>query len=65
VNKTFSSYCLFREIKNFNPVVVLYIPSPSATLFSFMRTKVLKLYTRKAKVVMIALQPREYSFLSW
>jgi len=29
-----------------------------------MRTKVLKLYTRKAKVVMIALQPRQYSFLS-
>jgi len=64
INKTFLSYSLSREIRNFNPVVVLYIPSPSATIFSFMRTKVLKLYTRKAKLVMIALQPREYSFLS-
>ena len=64
VNKTFLSYSLFKEIRHFDPVVVLYIPSASATVFSFMRTKVLKLYTRKAKTVMIALQPREYSFLS-
>jgi len=64
VNKTFLSYSLFRGIRNFDPEIILYIPSPSATLFSFMRTKVLKLYIRKAKLVMIALQPREYSFLS-
>ncbi|GAI44738.1 unnamed protein product, partial [marine sediment metagenome] len=64
VNKTFLSYSLFKRIRHFDPVVVLYIPSPSATIFSFMRTKVLRLYTRKTKVVMVALQPREYSFLS-
>jgi len=64
VNRTFLSYCLFGEIRNFNPAVVLYVPPSSATISSFMRTKTLKLYTRKAKVVMIALQPREYSFLS-
>ena len=64
VNKTFLSYPLFRGIRTFNPAVVLYIPSASATIFSFIRTKVLKLYAKRAKVVMIALQPREYSFLS-
>jgi len=64
VNKTFLSYPLFKEIRHFAPAIVLYVPSPSATLFSFMRTKVLKLYTRKAKVVMITLQPVGYSFLS-
>ena len=64
VNKTFLSYPLFKEMRLFAPAIVLYVPSPSATLFSFMRTRVLKLYARKAKVVMIALQPREYSFLS-
>jgi len=64
VNKTFLSYCLFTEIRNFDPEIVLYIPSPSATLFSFMRTKVLKLYTSKARVVMISLQPVEYSLIS-
>ena len=64
VNKTFLDYPLFKEIRHFAPAIVLYVPSPSATPFSFVRTKVLKLYTRKAKVVMVALQPREYSFVS-
>ncbi|MCK4330057.1 glycosyltransferase family 4 protein [candidate division WOR-3 bacterium] len=64
VNKTFLSFALCRKISSFNPDTILYIPSPSATLFSFMRTKVLKLYVNKAKVVMIALQPREYSFFA-
>lgn len=63
VNKTFLSYSLFREIRNFSPAVVIYIPSPSATISSFMRTKVLKLYARKARLVMITLQPRRYSLL--
>jgi len=64
VNKTFLSYSLFREIRNFNPGVVIYIPSPSATISSFMRVKVLNLYATKTKIAMIALQPVEYSFLS-
>ena len=64
INKTFLSYSLFREIRNFNPGVVIYIPSPSATISSFMRAKVLNLYVTKAKIAIIALQPREYSFLS-
>lgn len=64
VNKTFLSYPLFKEIRHFRPAIILYVSSPSATLFSFMRTKVLKSYAKRAKVVMIALQPREYSLLS-
>lgn len=64
VNKTFLSFTLFREIREFNPEVILYVPSPSATLYSFMRTRVLKLYVKKAKIIMIALQPREYSYMS-
>lgn len=64
VNKMFLGYSLFRKMWHFDPVVVLYIPSASATVFSFMRTKVLRLYARKARIVMIALQPGEYSWLS-
>jgi len=64
VNKTFLSYCLFREIRGFDPALILYIPSPSATIWSFVRTKILKLHGRKAKIAMVALQPREYSFIS-
>jgi len=64
VNKTFLSYCLFREIRGFDPTLILYIPSPSATIWSFVRTKILKLHGRKVKIAMVALQPREYSFIS-
>jgi len=64
INKTFLSFTLLREIRKFNPEIILYVPSPSATLFSFMRTRVLKLYKRKAMFIMIALQPREYTFIS-
>ncbi len=64
VNNSFLSYALFQKIRNFDPEIILYIPSTSATFFSMIRVKVLRLYTREAKVVMIALQPREYSFLT-
>jgi len=64
VNRTFLSYYLCRRIRNFDPMVIAYIPSPCATIWSLMRAKILKLYARKAKIVMIALQPRTYSFVS-
>lgn len=63
-NKTFLDYSLFREVRHFDPVAILYIPSASATLASFLRTRVLKSYARTARVIMIALQSQEYSFLS-
>jgi len=64
VNKALLSYSLSREIRNFNPGVVIYIPSPSATISSFVRAKVLSLYATRAKIVIIALQPVKYSVLS-
>lgn len=63
-NKTFLSYSLLKEIRHFNPEVVIYVPLPSATIFSFVRTRILKLYAKKAKTIMVALQPREYSFVA-
>lgn len=64
VNKTFLSYSLLKKINTFNPAIIIYIPSPSATIYSFMRIKVLKLYAKRIKIVMFALQPRKYSFIS-
>jgi len=63
-NKTFLDYSLFREVHHSDPATILYIPSASATLASFLRTKVLKSYARRARVIMVALQSAEYSFLS-
>ncbi|OPX18435.1 hypothetical protein BXT86_01155 [candidate division WOR-3 bacterium 4484_100] len=64
INKTFLSYSLFKRLRSFKPEIILYIPSPSATLFSFSRIRMLKLYNKKSKVVMVALQPRSHSFLA-
>jgi glycosyltransferase involved in cell wall biosynthesis len=57
-NRLLLSYRLRKEVKNFNPDVVLYIPSASMTFYSFLRLKLLKSYTPNAKAVMIILQPK-------
>lgn len=49
------------RIRAFCPELVLYVPTACATLFSFLRARVLKGYARGAPVALIALQPRRYS----
>lgn len=45
----------FKDIKNFNPQIVHYVPGPSIT--SFMIMKAVKMYCRDAKAVMSAMHP--------
>lgn len=61
-NRLLISYKLKNEIKNFDPDVILYIPSASMTFYSFLRQKVLNFYAPHAKQVMLALQPKYFSF---
>ena len=63
-NKLFISLSLRKKIERFRPDIIYYIPTACATLFSFLRTKVLKFYGNSAKIVLITLQPREYSSFS-
>jgi len=62
-NRLFVSFCLWRKIKAFEPDIICYIPTAHATIYSFLRAKVLKLYYTKSRTVLITLQPRAYS--SW
>jgi len=64
VNRLFLSYRLWEELRSYKPGLICYVPSASATLFSFIRSRLLKLYQPRARVVMVSLQPRHYGWLS-
>ena len=55
---------LLRRFRAFRPELVLYVPTACATLFSFVRTRVLKALAGGVPTVLIALQPRQYGPLS-
>lgn len=63
-NRAFMSYKLWVKIRQFKPDVICYVPSPSATIFSFLRSRLLKFYWHRARVVMVSLQPRRYGWVS-
>ena len=63
-NKLFISSELRAKIRDCHPDIICYVPKASATLFSFFRSRVLKLNRMAAKVIMVALQPRDYGWLS-
>ncbi len=54
---------LNRRIRAFGPDAIVYIPTACATLFSFIRARVLAHYASGRPVVLAALQPRVYP--SW
>jgi glycosyltransferase involved in cell wall biosynthesis len=63
-NRLFLSHGLWEELSSYKPDLICYVPSASATLFSFIRSRLLKLYQPHARVVMVSLQPRHYGWLS-
>jgi glycosyltransferase involved in cell wall biosynthesis len=63
MNKLFLSLRFWALSWRFNPEVVCYVPSASATLYSFIRSRVLKYYWPNARIFMVSLQPRLYGWL--
>ncbi len=63
-NRLFLSAQLAAHLGRFKPELIIYVPTACATLFSFLRTRMLKLYGRGAPVVMVALQTRSYGRLA-
>ena len=63
-NKFFLSLRLFSRLRRFRPELICYVPSAAATIFSFLRARILKIYCPRARVVMVSLQPRRYGRLS-
>lgn len=50
----------WKDIKNFRPQIIHYVPGPS--IFSFAIVKALALYCRSAKTIMSAMHPGFYGF---
>lgn len=59
-SRTFLSPALRREMRAFAPDVVLYVPSPSSTLGSFIRSFALRRHAPWAALAMMALIPRRH-----
>ena len=63
-NKLFASLAMARAIRDHSPELIIYVPTASATTFSFARSRVLKWYGRGVPVVIVALQWRPYGRLA-
>lgn len=63
-HKFFLGLKLKETIRMFNPAIICYIPETSASLSAFIKAKILKSYGGGKPIILIALQPRTYSFLS-
>lgn len=59
-NKLFISLYLKSKIRAFNPDLIFYLPTAHATIYSFLRAKVLKFYGCGTRTILITLQPRRY-----
>lgn len=64
MNKLMLNWMLWQRIRQFAPEVICYVPSSSGTFNSFLRARMLKWYGGKARVILIALQPKNFSALT-
>jgi glycosyltransferase involved in cell wall biosynthesis len=62
-NRLLLSTGLWQALQQARPEIVLYVPTASATPAAMLRTRVLQALVPRARVVMLALQPRTYSTL--
>lgn len=58
--RTFLNRELRKKLRTFSPHMVLYIPSPSSTIGSFLRARVLRSIVPDAKHGMVAMIPRRH-----
>ena len=58
--RTFMSPALRREVASFQPEAIVYVPSPSSTVGSFLRSYVLRRHWPRARIGMVALIPRRH-----
>ena len=58
--RTFMAPALRREVTSFQPEAIVYVPSPSSTVGSFVRSYVLRRHWPRARIGMVALIPRRH-----
>lgn len=61
-NRLLLSYRVASAIRRFQPDFIFYVPSSNATPFSFLRSRLLKVYYPRSKVVLVTLQPHSYGW---
>jgi glycosyltransferase involved in cell wall biosynthesis len=61
MNRLLLNWSLWRRIARFAPEIICYVPSSSGTFNSFLRAHILKWYGGGARVILVSLQPRDYS----
>lgn len=62
--RTFASARLRSAVRRFGPDAIVYVPSPSSTLWSFVRCFALRRHYPRALLAMVALMPRAHSALA-
>jgi glycosyltransferase involved in cell wall biosynthesis len=55
---------LWAKMRQFHPDVVIYLPRASATLYTFLRAKLLKWYGGSQRSIMLVLQPNRFNLFS-
>jgi len=62
-SKSFISLKMFRDIRRFNPRLIIYSPFSSGTLYSFLRLFVINLASKSSKTIIINLQRRSHTWV--
>lgn len=58
-SRTFAGSDIRRTVSDYRPDIICYVPSASLTLFSIARARMLKLAGPRARVAVLATQPRQ------
>ncbi|KPL16155.1 MAG: hypothetical protein AMJ92_13105 [candidate division Zixibacteria bacterium SM23_81] len=61
MNRLLLNWSLWRRIARFAPEIIFYVPSSSGTFNSFLRAHILKWYGGGTRIILVSLQPRDYS----
>ena len=62
IKRKFIFFSLLRNVRKYNPDHIIYIPTASLTIISFLRATVIKKLTAR-RIFLIGLQPRSYNKL--
>jgi glycosyltransferase involved in cell wall biosynthesis len=63
-NKFFFSLSFFKDVKLHDPRLIIYIPSSSSTLMSFIRLKIVSIISRSSKTIMVSVQARKHEYMT-
>jgi glycosyltransferase involved in cell wall biosynthesis len=63
INRLLLSFKLRRTMRGFNPDIIIYLPRWGGTFAGFLRMRILKQSCRRAKAVLVILQPKDMNRL--